>query len=57
MEMLQVTAMFFFVVVALLAMLFVALVAGAATADRARLPVITRRSDEYPRRLRPPIGS
>lgn len=50
MEMLQATAMLFGVVVALLAMLFVALVAGAATADRARLPTTARRSDEHSRR-------
>lgn len=45
MEMLQVTAILFFVVVALLAMLFVALVAGAAAADRTRVPVTERRVD------------
>ncbi len=46
MEMLQATAMLFGVVIALLAMLFVALVAAAATADRACVPVIHRRSDD-----------
>ncbi len=50
MEMLQATVMLFFVVVALLAMLFVALVAGAAAADRARVPVTARRADGYARR-------
>jgi len=45
MEMLQVTVLLFFVVVALLAMLFGALVAGAAAADRARVPVTHRRMD------------
>ena len=45
MEMLQAAGMLFGVVVALLAMLFVALVAAAATADRACVPVIHRRSD------------
>jgi len=45
MEMLQATAMLFGVVVAMLAMLFVALVAGAAAADRARVPITERRGD------------
>jgi len=45
METVQATGMLFGVVVALLAMLFVALVAGAAAADRARVPVPKRRMD------------
>lgn len=56
MEMFQAMGMLFGVVVALLAMLFVALVAAAAAADRARLPVTVRRADEYSRRERLPIG-
>lgn len=44
METVQATGMLFGVVVALLAMLFVALVAAAA-ADRARVPVTKRRTD------------
>lgn len=49
MEMIQATVMLFAVFVALLAMLFLALVAGAATADRARITVGSRRSDNIPR--------
>ncbi|MHB8645007.1 MAG: hypothetical protein ACYDAR_04370 [Thermomicrobiales bacterium] len=44
MEMLQATVMLLCMFIALLAMLFVALVAGAAAADRARMPVDQRRS-------------
>lgn len=42
--MLQATVMMFVVFIALLAMLFVALVAGAAAADRARVPATHRRT-------------
>ncbi len=45
METVQATGMLFGVFVALLAMLFVALVAGAAAADRARMPITERRTD------------
>ncbi len=50
MEMLQATSMLLFVVVALLAMLFVALVAAAAAVDRARVPAAARCVDRYSKR-------
>ena len=43
MEMIQAAVAFLFVVIALLAMLFVALVAAASATDRARVPVAQRR--------------
>ncbi len=45
MEMVHATVMVLGFFVALLAMLFVALVAAAAAADRARVPVTKRRTD------------
>ena len=44
MEMIQATIMLFGVFLALLGMLFVALIAGAAVADRARVPATARRT-------------
>jgi hypothetical protein len=44
--MVQVALVIFFSFGALLAMLFVALVAGIASADRARVPVMERHSTE-----------
>ena len=44
MEMLQATVILFGVFLALLGMLFVALIAGAAAADRARVPATARRA-------------
>jgi hypothetical protein len=47
--MVQAALVIFFLFVALLAMLFVALVAGVASADRARVPVAQHRSTDLPR--------
>ncbi len=44
--MIQAVGMLLFVVVALVAMLFVALVAAAAAADRARVPVVQPRASD-----------
>ncbi|GEM_PF-6854210 len=49
MEVLQATGMLLSLVIALLAMLFAALVAGAAAADRARVSVTPRRRGSFRR--------
>ncbi len=49
MEIIQATVLLFGVFIALLAMLFIALVAGAAAVDRGRVPVAARRADGFRR--------